>query len=137
MRSLIFLIALLCAAGSSWAQAPLHSSIQKLEASYRIVDASTEIMQVTQHMHIGLNTGADVQTIHVVVKDAQTDAVVYQVSYTGNTTQTAPDGRVLFSRNGNTIEISNPTSIDLRPFTYELTTENSSGQLSELFTDTQ
>jgi hypothetical protein len=125
---------------AAMAQVSNHPSIKKMEVSYSPVasaNTSSPEISVKWTAAITLQTGFNAAKIILTVKDEQTLAVIYQVNYTIASADVMNNGIVLYKKDGDTLYITNPASIPLKPYIYELYTEDVSETKSIIYSITQ
>ncbi len=138
-----FVILLICAltlSGKLVAQS--HATVNKLEVSYKAVSQGTANslanIQCIPMATITLQSNANVNKVYFKVIDPQTNAVVYNVNYVLSTsTLSNQNGFKLFEVNDDKVYISNGEQLTLKPYLYEIKTENSQNTISASYTTTK
>ena len=119
-----------------------HTTIASLKVAYKSVPQSTassmpgnnfEIKVIPQST-INLVTGVNVTKIYFKILNAQTQAVVYQVNYLINSPAILnTEGKKMFENNNGVIFISSGQTISLKPYTYQIQTEDNQSNLSATY----
>ena len=123
---------------SFFAQTAEHSTIARLEVSYKEPDITMmdTLKLVRAQSVITLKSDVNVTTIHLKIIKELDNSVIYQVDQLVNSsTITNPEGIILFKREGNVIYINSPSMMPLNLYQYYITTEDAQGQLSEPFVE--
>jgi hypothetical protein len=121
-----------------FAQSLNHPTIDKLEVSYKLPDVSTNdsITMVRSQNVLTLKANVDVSVIYFKILNESNNTIVYQVDYLANSSAiTSPEGIVLFRKEANIIYIKSANEIPLNIYLYQITTEDSQGIVSEVYTD--
>lgn len=146
MKILLTLIASLCLYGNILAQTTDHPSIEKVQIDYKIITSSTAQtasvvipgINVQANTMVTLKNNSDVSKIYLKIKNSIAGVVIYDVSYSaGPNPVTDASGVTLYKKENNIITIINPAAILLNPYEYELSTEDSLGNKSIIYTTTQ
>ena len=128
------------------AQSINHPTIEKLRVIYKPVPVCSNTLaangapdiKVQAKMVITLKPDTTASTIYVKVISKQTNTIVYQVNYPLNSAAINGDGgTLLYKKENNTIEIYNPSVVSLKPYVYELYTEDAQGKKSDTYSITQ
>lgn len=122
------------------AQTGNHPVIEKTEVSYSPVasaNTSSPEISVKGTVAITLKSGFDATKIILTVRDEQTLAVIYQVDYTIASADVMDNGTVLYKKEGNILYLTNPATIPLKPYIYELFTEDATETESIIYSITQ
>ena len=138
MKRYIFLSAFLSLYFNIQAQSTDHSTIARLEVSYKEPDITMmdTLKLVRAQSVITLKSDVNVTTIHLKIIKELDNSVIYQVDQLVNSsTITKPDGTILFKKEGNTIYINSSSLIPLNLYQYQITTEDVQGTLSDIFTE--
>lgn len=138
MKLYIFITAFLCLCFNIQAQYTEHSSIDKLEVSYKEPDIMVmdTIKMVRSQSVITLKSDTNVSVIHFKIIKETDNSVMYQVDYlTNSATITNTEGVIVFKKEGNIIYINSSIEVPLNIYKYQIITENSAGILSEPFTE--
>lgn len=120
-----------------------HPTIESLAVSYKSAPAAsggTNLMDIkcTPQATITLNQNASVSKLHFKILNPETNAVEYQVSYLlSSSPVSAQDGSKLFEVSGNIISVSTGQLTTLKPYLYQIQTENSQNVLSTIYSDTK
>lgn len=113
-----------------------HPTIDKLEVSYKIADGIDTINMVRSQSEILLKSNADVTVLHFKIMNEANNSIVYQVDYSMSSPAiTNAEGIVLFRKEANLIFIKSATLIPLIGYLYQITTEDSQGIVSEIYSD--
>lgn len=124
---------------------PVHTTIDKVQASYKMVPSagpvgqggSTEI-KVRLDAAISLKTSDGVSKIYLKIIRPQDSSLVYQVSYEINSPDVSnAQGQPLFYKTGGIIHICDPDIISLAPYRYEAYTQDVQGGSSDIFSTIQ
>ncbi len=116
-----------------------HSTIDNVNVSYKSVaqnsvSASLANLQVVSNATITIKANVPVSKIHLKIKSQEDNSVVYQTNHSLNSSNiTNEAGFLIFGVESNIVYISNGSAISLKPYIYEIQTEDSSGNLSPLF----
>lgn len=119
-----------------------HSTINDLSVSYKSAPASlggTNLsdMKCTPQATITLKANANVSRIYFKITDPQSNTVVYQVNYALSASPVITNGVKLFEITGDVIYLSTGQLTTLRPYVYELKTEDSNDNQSTAYTSTK
>jgi hypothetical protein len=142
MKTFLLALAGLClSVFTSMAQNPGHPVIDNVQVMYK-PDKSAAVsghafspeIKVNGITNVTLKSGYDATKIYLKIKDRQTQAVVYDVNYVIGSLDISNNGVVLYKKQGNVISITNPAIIGLKPYVYELYTEDAAGTKSSLYT---
>lgn len=143
MKTILLALTGLCLfALSSVAQTVHHPIIENVKASYRSQPmnagnggpSSGVGIQVKNTVTIELKPGADAVKIYLKVSDKQSGSVIYQADYPFSSSVVEQNGVQLFKKEGDTLSLSNPALIPLKPYLYEISTEDASGVRSSVYT---
>lgn len=135
MKNFFLMIFCLCSA-MLFSQNMNHPTIDKVQTSYKAVPSSSipppggsPNISVRAETSITLKTtGTD--KIYLKMMDAQNN-ILYQVNYGVNAQAlTDAQGNKLFYKEGNIIHIGNPNTLSLKPYKYEIYTEDGQGNAS-------
>lgn len=128
------------------AQTLNHETIATVKVSYKAapltttsnsVSATPQIKGVPQST-ISLKNTEGILKVHFKIINKATNAVVYQVNYAiSSSVVTNAEGKKLFENNNSVIFISNGAAIDLKPYLYQVQTEDSQNHLSTIYSVTQ
>lgn len=127
---------------SSVGQTMGHVEVDQVKASYKSQPSASSPSNVTMGpniqvkatLSIQLRDSSDAAKIYVKMIDRQSGLTVYQVSYLLNSADVVDNGLQLFSRQGNTILVTNPSTVALKPYSYEIYTEDASGIAGPVYT---
>jgi hypothetical protein len=150
MKHLLFLILLTFAANSTVLSQNMnhalyqnnnHPSIDRVSVVYKDVSAAPNTpaggapnAQVSPDISVSLKTSASVATIYCKILDVATGAVLYQVSYAlSSPAITDLQGVKLFYVNAQTIHIGCPQVLPLKPYHYQLYTQDAQGEATTIF----
>lgn len=142
MKKTLFLMAGLCLLASpAAAQAPPHPVIENLKVIYKPVKeavpsgtlAITPGIKVKGTAVISLKEGFDAAKIVIRILERQSKAVVYQVTYVINAPEVREQGLLLYKKEGNVVSITNPGTVSLKPYVYEVYTEDEGATKSSVY----
>lgn len=141
MKALFSLVAFTCLWFSTTAQTISHPVIEKAQAMYKPVPAAspsstvaiTPEISVKATIDVTLKNGYDAVKIYLKVIDKQGLMPVYEVNYLLNSSDVTLGGIVTFKKQGNVITMTNPATVTLKPFIYELYTEDAAGKKSSVY----
>lgn len=142
MKTILLILAgLYLSAFTATAQSLNHPVIEKVQVMYKpnkAVTASEKTsspeIKVNGTTHVTLKSGAEAAKVYLKIKDKQTQAVIYEVNYVINSSDVTDQGVILYRKQGNVLAISNPTTVTLKPYVYELYTEDAAGGKSSVYT---
>lgn len=141
MKILLSLVAFTCLWFSTTAQTVIHPVIEKVQAVYKPVPVAAQSstaaaapeIRVKATLDVTLKNGHDAVKIYLKMIDKQGLAPVYEVSYPLNASDVNVGGIVTFKKQGNVITMTNPATVTLKPFIYELYTEDATGKKSSVY----
>jgi hypothetical protein len=116
-----------------------HSTIASFKVSYKSVPQATlnpnsPGIQSIPQATITLKPNVNVAKIYFKIIDNVTKAVIYEVSYNTNASPVInSSGIQLFKNTNGVITISNGKTLTLRPFLYNIQTEDNLSQLSTIY----
>lgn len=114
-----------------------HPTIDKLEVSYKESSVLIDTINMVRSQSVlTLKANTDVSVIHFKIINESNNTTAYQVDYLGNSPAiTNPEGIVLFKKEANLIYIKSAIEIPLNAYLYQITTEDSQGIVSEIYSD--
>lgn len=118
-----------------------HSTIESLAVSYKSAasisgGANLLDMKCTPQGTITLKQNVTVKKIYIKILDNETNAVLYQVNYLlSSAPVTAQDGTKLFEVVNNVISFSTGQLTTLKPYVYQIQTENNQSELSTILAE--
>lgn len=126
---------------SAVAQTPNHPVIEKVQVAYKSVKTTVSAgpatgapsINVNATTNITLKAGYDAAKIYLKIKDKQTQAAVYEISYTINSADVTDHGVLVYKKQNNIVAITNPATMVLKPYVYELYTEDAAGNKSIVY----
>lgn len=122
-----------------------HPVIEKVQAFYKPT-ANTNSQQGTQGIpsikvvatiKVNLKDSIDAVKLYLKITNQQTGQVIYNVNYLLNSAPVIDNGVTLYKKENNVVELVNPAEISLRPFRYELYTEDAQGNPGIVYTTMQ
>ncbi len=124
------------------AQSLNHPVIEKVQVIYKPVKSAPDSVQgpaspnisVNGTTHISLRSGNNAAKVYLRIKDKQNQALIYDVNYPVSPSDVSDHGVILYKREGNIISITNPSVVSLKPYVYELYTEDAAGHKSSIYT---
>lgn len=139
---LLILAGLYLSAFTATAQILNHPVIEKVQVMYKPNKTITTSGQATSSPEIKVNgttnvtlkNGSEAVKVYLKIKDKQTQAVVYDVNYVINSSDVSDQGVILYKKQGNVLSITNPAIVTLKPYVYELYTEDAAGSKSSIYT---
>ncbi len=143
MKTIFLFLAGLClSAFTATAQVLNHPVIEKVQVMYKpdkaVSGAAHEVsspsIKVKGTTNITLKSDFEAAKIYLKIKDKQTQVVVYEVNYVINSSDIFDQGLILYKKQGNVLSITNPATITLKPYVYELCTEDAAGGKSNVYT---
>lgn len=142
MKKLLLLLAgLTLSAFTATAQMINHPVIEKVQVMYKPNKAATASgqasspeMKVNGTTQVTLISGSDAVKVYLKIKDKKTQALVYDVNYTINSADVSDQGVMLYKKQGNMLSITNPATVTLKPYVYEVYTEDAAGSKSSVYT---
>lgn len=145
MKTLVtVLLAILICTHFCAAQNLNHPTVEQLQASYKPSVPPTGSSQpgsgvpdikVQAKVVITLKNNTDAVKLFLKITDKQSHVVIYEVSYPVNSaTVTRADGLVLFSKENGDLQITCPDIISLKPYVYDLYTEDAKGAKTSVYT---
>ena len=118
-----------------------HSTISSVKVSYKSVSQTTASISAINGIPqttITLAPSANASKIHFKILDNLTNAILYEINYSTNSQAIINNtGIKLFEKIGNLIYISNGIELPLRPYKYQLQTQDNLGNNSALYTLTK
>lgn len=91
-------------------------------------------IQVIPQATLSLKGGTNATRVYFRIKNAVSGATLYDVNYNLNAaTVTDLQGRVLFQNNSGTVLLSSGQDLVLKPYTYEIKTEDNQQNQSPVF----
>ncbi len=143
MKTMFLFLAGLClSAFTATAQILNHPVIEKVQVMYKpnktVVAsgqaASSPEIKVNGTTHVTLKNGSEAAKVYLKIKDKQTQALVYEVNYPVGSPDVFDQEVILYKKQGNVLSITNPTVVTLKPYVYELYTEDAEGSKSNVYT---
>jgi hypothetical protein len=119
-----------------------HPTITSLKVSYKSVPQgtvnnlqnNTSQINVIPQSTINLVVAANVTKIYFKILNTQTNAVIYQVNYPINSSVILnTEGKKIFENNNGVIFISSGQITPLKPYTFQLQTEDDQSNLSAIY----
>jgi hypothetical protein len=112
-----------------------HPTIDGLKVMYKAIPQGTLMqIQAIPEGKVVLKPNVNVAVIYLKILSPVDNSILYQVNYQTNAaTVTNNDGRKLFENSNGVIFISNGQGVSLKPYLYQLQTEDSNGNLSQVF----
>ena len=119
-----------------------HATINSLAVSYKAASAAqggTNLsdMKCTPQATITLKANANVSKIYFKIINPQNSGVVYQVNYDLSASPVVTNGNKLFEIIGDMVYISTGELATLKPYIYELKTEDGSSNQSTAYIETK
>jgi hypothetical protein len=141
-RILVTLAGLFLFALNAVAQTANHPVIEKVQVMYKpdksvsntATGVSSPNIQVNGIVHVTLKSGYDADKLYLKIRDKQTQAQVYDIHYTIGSADVTNQGVLLYKKQGNVLSITNPAVLTLKPYVYELYTEDAEGNKSSVYT---
>jgi hypothetical protein len=118
-----------------------HTTIENLSVSYKSAAATSGganllDMKCTPNATITLKQNVTVKKIYVKILDNETNTVLYQVNYLlSSSPVSAQDGTKLFEVTNNVISFSTGQLTTLKPYVYQIQTENNQSELSTIYSE--
>ncbi len=113
-----------------------HATVQSLKVMYKAVPQATlaiDIMAIPQAT-VNLKNAGAVSKIYFKIIDKNTNAIIYQANYALNSgTVNSDTGKKLFENNNGAIFISNGQTLLLKPYLYQLQTQDAQNNLSTIY----
>ncbi len=143
MKTIFLLFAGLClSAFAASAQILNHPVIEKVQVMYKpdktvsgtTHEVNSPTIKVKGTAAITLKSDFEAAKIYLKIKDKQTQAVVYDVNYVITSSDISDQGVILYTKRGNVLSVTNPATITLKPYVYELYTEDAGGVKSNVYT---
>lgn len=143
MKTVFLILAGLClSAFTATAQILNHPVIEKVQVMYKpdkavsgaVHEVSSPNIKVKGTTNITLKNDSKAVKIYLKIKDKQTQALVYEVNYVISSSDIFDQGMILYKKQGNVLSITNPATIALKPYVYELYTEDAAGGKSNVYT---
>lgn len=138
---LLILAGLFLSAFTASAQIVNHPEIEKVEVMYKPNRgatasglASSPEIKVNGTTLVTLKNGSEAVKIYLKIKDKKTQAIVYDVNYRINSSDVSDQGMILYKKQGNLLSMTNPAIVTLKPYVYELYTEDAAGSKSNVYT---
>lgn len=125
---------------SAFSQTVNHPLIEQVKVLYKPVPASpgnpqpASSIMVRASVLITLKQEQDALKIYLKVKDKESLASLYEVAYTIASPDIKEQGLVVYHKTGLTLSLVNPAVLVLKPYIYELCTEDAAGHKSALYT---
>lgn len=115
-----------------------HQTIAYFKVSYKAVPQSTANVasgvQGIAQATLNLKPNTTVSKVYFKILDKTTNAIIYQVNYNTNSSViTNNDGKKLFENSNNLIFISNGQALPIKPYIYQLQTEDNQSNLSTIY----
>lgn len=123
---------------SLFAQNNTHQTIGSLKVMYKSVPQSTlntinEMSGIPQ-ASITLNANNNATKIYFKIVNPKTNQIVYEVDYLLNISPVLNNnGFKLYEKNGNNVYISTGQPLGLKPYEYQILTENAQGQKTSVY----
>ena len=119
-----------------------HPTIDSVKVSYRSNPQDTVSLvlgiQVIPQGTLSLKSGVSADRVYFKIKHAVSGVTLYNVNYSLNAaTVTDQQGRVLFQNNNGKILLSSGQALVLKPYTYEIKTEDDQHSQSPVFSTLQ
>lgn len=137
-RTALFLLSLVFFSTFLLAQNTTHPTIESLEVSYKdpeqiLVDS---LRLIRSQSVIKLKDETNITILHFKIINESDNNIVYQVDYNLNSPVIAnEEGVILFKKDGNLCHVSSWPEMPLKLYLYQITTENSQGEISEVYSD--
>jgi len=134
--SIIASILLFVAIGT--AQNANHPTISEVKAKYKSDPTNNQSAQlqfnVIPEVNVTLKTTTGVSKVYLKIIDNATNTIIYQVNYPlSSSTVTNGSGQKLFENNNGVIFISSGQTLTLKPYTYQVYTEDAQQTASAVF----
>lgn len=115
-----------------------HPTIDSVKVAYKSIQQATVNValgiQVIPQATLSLKGGTNATRVYFRIKNAVSGATLYDVNYNLNAaTVTDLQGRVLFQNNSGTVLLSSGQDLVLKPYTYEIKTEDNQQNQSPVF----
>lgn len=141
-KSIIILSLVMSFVFANETKAQTHPTVEKIEVSYKAVPQGTATslanIQCIPQATITLHSSNDISKVYLRIINPQTNAVVFQVNYPMNASTTSnQNGFKLFEVSGDKVYISSGEQITLKPYLYEIKTENNQNVISTVYTVTK
>ncbi len=139
MKNILLLLSFVVFVFKSNAQnTMLHQTIASFKVAYKSVPQTTPAvsidMQGIAQATLNLKPNTNVSKVYFKILDKTTNAVLYQVNYTtSSTTVTNAEGKKLFENNNGVIFISNGQPLTVKPYVYQVQTEDDQSKLSPIY----
>lgn len=143
MKKVIYLvIVFVCVTITNFlAQNVLHPTISEVIVQYSAVAQNTApinpgdaLIQAIPQVTIALTSGSNVSKIYFEILDAQTSAILYQVNYQMSSAAVFnSSGKKLFENTNGTIFVSPGQTVSLRPYKFQIKTEDNQQIMSVVY----
>jgi hypothetical protein len=119
-----------------------HPVIEKVQVLYKPnksvpasgqASSSSPNIKVNGTASITLKNGYEATKIYLKIKDMQSQVVVYEVNYAINSSDLTDHEVIVYKKQGNIISITNPAVVTLKPYVYELYTEDAAGAKTSVY----
>jgi len=119
-----------------------HATIESVKVSYKSVPGGTVVpgtapqVQAIPEATIILKNGAPASKIYLKISGTSTNSTstIYEVNYqTNSSVITSQQGKKLFENTNGKIFISNGQALPLRPYAYEIQTEDAQNNRSAVY----
>lgn len=140
---LIFLVALIFLSRKAISQSSSHPTIDEVKVKYRSVpsssvNSSSMVFNVIPEINIALKSTSGISKIYLKIIEIETSTTLFTINYNLNSSAvTNANGDKLFENNNGQIFISSGTSLLLKPYTYEVYTENNQSISTSVFSSIQ
>lgn len=141
MRTVLLRALLACLpAFSAFSQTVSHPLIEQVKVLYKPVPASPGNPQpassivVRASVLVSLKQEQDGLKIYLNMKDKESQASLYEAVYTIASPDIKEQGLVVYHKTGLLLSLLNPAVLVLKPYVYELCTEDAAGHKSALYT---
>lgn len=139
-NTLLFLFALMLAGiFKTQGQTLGHTTISLVKVSYaaasQTVTGNLPVLRGIPQATVVLNPGAIQAKIYFKIVNPADNTIVYQSDYLlSSAVVNNNSGKKLFENTNGTIFLSNGNALQVKPYRYELQTEDSTGKLTKVYT---
>lgn len=137
-KQLIILAIIILNAFGVCSQTNNHATIDNLKVAYKPVQTTGQSLntniKVVPYATITLKQNVNANKIYFKILNTETNNVIYQINYSLSSAPVInPEGIKLFANNNGVISISNGQEMQLKPYKYQLETEDSNGNKTAVF----
>jgi hypothetical protein len=109
-----------------------HQSVSNISVSYKQDQNSNSTINVIPQVLVALKD-TSVYKIYFKILDPQNGSTVYNVNYQVHSSAVFNQGQKMFEYANGTVFISNAQSLGLKPYLYNIQTEDNSHNLSSIY----